>query len=69
MYSFYEHHNIRKFNSLSRTSKYSILLSLYSDLNKFNTLNIEKEITKENKATVYNNALELYNEYLEIYFD
>ena len=40
MYSFYEHHNIRKFNSLSRTSKYSILLSLYNDLNKFNTLNL-----------------------------
>ena len=40
MYSLYEHHDIRKSNSLSLTSKYSILLSLYSDLNKFNTLNL-----------------------------
>ena len=51
------------------TSKYSILFSLYSDLNQFNNLNPQKVRTKENKATVYDNAPELYNKYLEIYFD
>ena len=38
-------------------------------LNKFNNLNQQKGSTKEKKATVYNNASELYNEYLETYFD
>ena len=50
------------------TSKYSILFSLYSDLNQFNNLNPQKERTKENQATVYDNAPELYNNDLEIYF-
>ena len=49
-------------------SKYAILLSFYSDLNKFHNLNHQKESTKEKKATVYDNALEPYKEYLEIYF-
>ena len=49
------------------TSKYSILFSLYSDLNQFNNLNPQKVRTKENKATVYDNSLELYNKYLEIH--
>ena len=49
-------------------SKYPILLSFYSDLNKFHNLNHQKESTKQKKATVYDNALEPYKEYLEIYF-
>ena len=40
MFSFYEHYNIIKFNSYLLTSKYPILLSFYSDLNNFNTLNL-----------------------------
>ena len=67
-YNFYEYYNIKNFNSLSLTSKYLILLSFYSNLNKFNNLNPQKESTKEKKATVYDNASELYNEYLEILF-
>ena len=44
---------------------HSTILSLLS----FNTLNPRKERTKEKKPTVYYNASELYNEYLEIYFN
>ena len=36
---------------------------------KFNNLNPQKERTKEKKAAVYNNVSELYNEYLQTYFD
>ena len=45
-YSFYEYY-IKKFNSLSLSSKYPILLLFYSDLNKLNNLNPKKESTKE----------------------
>ena len=51
-YSFYEYF-IKKINSLFLTSKYPILLLFYSDLNKFNNLNPQKETTKEKKATVW----------------
>ena len=44
-YSFYKYYNNKKFNSLSLTSKYPILLSFYIDLNKFNNLNPQKEST------------------------
>ena len=50
-------------------TKYPILLPFYSNLNKFNNLNSPEESTKEKNATVYDNALELYNEYLGIYFN
>ena len=50
-------------------SKYPILLSFYSDLHKFHNPNPQKESTKDKKATMYDNASELYNEYLKIYFD
>ena len=42
-------------------SKYAILLSFYSNLNKFHNLNLQKESTKEKKVTVYDNASELNN--------
>ena len=56
---------------LSLTLKYPILLSFYSDLNKFKNPNPQKESTNEKKKTTvyYDNASELYNEYLEIYLD
>ena len=41
----------------------------YSELNKFNSLNPQKGCTKEKTKAVYNNASELYNGYLEIYFN
>ena len=41
----------------------------YNELNKFNSLKPQKENTKERKATVYDNPSEMYNEYLETYFD
>ena len=44
-------------------------MSFYRDLNTFNNLNPQNESTKEKKATVCDNASELQNEYLEIYFD
>ena len=42
-------------------SKYPILLSFYSNLNKFNNLNPQKGRTKDKKAAVYNNTSELFN--------
>ena len=63
------YYNITSFNSLCLTSKYLILHSFYSDLNKPHILNLQKESTKEKKVTVYGNTSELYNECLEIYFD
>ena len=68
-FSFYEYYNVKKFNCLSLTSKYPILLSFCSNLNKFDNLNPQKKSTKEKKATVYDNTSELDNLYLEIYFD
>ena len=66
-YRFYPSYNIEDFNSFSLTSKYPILVSLCSELNKFNNINPRKR-QKDKKATAYDNASELYNEYLEIYF-
>ena len=68
-YSFYEYYNIHRFNIMSSESKYPILLSFYNNLNKFNNINPRKERTKEEKSAVHNNASELYNEYLGLYFD
>ena len=67
-YSFYEYYNIN-FNSLSPTSKYEVLTSFYNELDTFYSLKLQTESTKEKKATVSDNASEMYNEYLEIYFD
>ena len=58
---YYSKCNTKTFNSIFLTSKHPILLSFYSNLNEFNNLNPQKEITKEKKA--------LYNEYVETYFD
>ena len=49
-------------------SKYPILYSFYTELNKFNDINYQKVRTKHKKVPVYDKASELYNEYLEIYF-
>ena len=57
---FYEYHNNKLINSNSSLkSKYLFLLSFYSDLNKFNNANLQKESAKERKVRVYDNALEL----------
>ena len=50
-------------NSLSLASKYPVLFSFFSKLKTFNGLNLRKE------ASAYNNASQLYNEYLEISFN
>ena len=68
-YSFYPYYNIKNFNSLSLTLKYPILFSLYSELNKFDNINPQKGCRKEKKETMHEKASELYNEYLEIYFN
>ena len=47
---FFENYNIKNFNSLSLTSKYPNLFLFYSDLNKFNDLNPQKESIKGKKA-------------------
>ena len=65
-YSFYPYYNIKNFNSIFLTSKYPF----YWELIKFNSLNPQKERTKEEKKdTMYNNASGLHNEYQERYFN
>ena len=39
--------------------KYPILLSFYSELNKFNNINPRKGRTKDQKVTVYDNSSKL----------
>ena len=68
-YSSYPHYNIKNFNSLSLVSKYPILYSFYTELNKSNNINPRKGRTKDKKATLYDITSEPYNEYLEIYFN
>ena len=58
---------ILKVLSLYLTSKYPILLSFSGNF-MFKNLNPQKESAKEKKVVVYN-ASELYNMYLEIYFN
>ena len=41
----------------------------FNELNKFNSLKPRKECKKEKKVTVPDIVSELYNEYIEIYFD
>ena len=67
--SLYEYHNIKYFHSLSLESKCPILASSYNDLNTFNRLKLQKERTKEKKDRMYDNASEICNEFLEIYFN
>ena len=49
-------------------SKYPILALFCNELNKFNSLHSRKRRTKEKKQTVYDNASELRNEILQMYF-
>ena len=53
---------MKGFNSFSLESKYPILISFFSGLNKFSYLNPGKEKQKQ-KESVYNNVSELYNDY------
>ena len=57
------------FNCLSVISKYKVLTSFYNELNKFYSLNPQKEKANYKKATAYNNASEIFNVYVETYFD
>ena len=67
IYNFYEYYDIN-FNSLSLTSKL-VSTSFYNELNKFYSLKPQKKSIIERKATVYDKVSEMYNEYLETYFD
>ena len=55
-HSFYEYYNNKLLNSSKSYLewKYMFLLSFYSDLNKNNNTNLQKESTKERKMSVYN---------------
>lgn len=46
-----------------------MFLSFCSTLNKFNNINPQNKDTEKKKVTVYNNASEQCNEYLEIYLN
>ena len=60
-HSFHECYNIK---TLIVFHLRQISRSFYSDLNKFNNLNPPKGSIKEKNTTVYDNAPEIYNEYL-----
>ena len=46
---------------------YMKISNFHNELNKFYSLKPPKENTKEKKVTVYDNASEIYNEYLPIH--
>ena len=48
---------------------YSFLVEFFHDLNKFNTLNTQKEKTKKKKTNVYDTASAFYHDLLETPFD
>lgn len=48
---------------------YPIWNSFYNEINIFNSVKQPKGPTKERKVTIYDSALERYNEYLEIHFN
>ena len=64
-----EYHNTNKFNGLSLGSKYSGLVLVYQDSNKFSGLKSQKGYTKQKKKIVHNKASELYNEEFDVYKD
>ena len=61
--------DIKKFNKLSIESKKSFLSCFSSDLNRFSSINPRNENTIYRKTKMYHTALELYAEFLDIYFD
>ena len=68
-YSFNKYCNIKKFANLSLKSKYSFLANFFNDLNKFNSLKVQKEKQKKKKTNEYDTASKLYNVLLKTYFD
>ena len=67
-HSFYKYHYINKCNNCSFESKYKDLISFYQDLNELSKGKSTNEHTKEEKKNMYNNASELYNVLLRMYF-
>ena len=61
--------DIKKFNKLSIESKKLFLSCFSSDLNGFRMINPRNENTIYRKTKMYHTTLELYNEFLDIYFD
>ena len=61
---------LKNFDNLSFKSIYSFLINFFNDLirNKFSKLKPQKEETKKKTANIYDTTLELYNDFLEIYF-
>ena len=69
-HSFYKYYcDSKKFDSLSLKSKYSFLLEFSKDLNKFKESKTKKQKTEKKKTNVYIMSSELYNNFLEIYYD
>ena len=67
-HSFYKYfRDNRIFNNLSFKSEYSFLVEFFNDLDKLNKLKTQKEKTEKKKTN--DKALELYNDFLDIYFD
>ena len=57
------------FNSISLKIQFKFLRSFYHGLIKFYRLILKKESTKEKKTILFDNASQMYNTYLENYFD
>ena len=69
-YCFYKYYReSKKFDNLSLESKYLFLAEFFIDLNKSNKLNPKNKAQKRKKMNVYDNASDLYNNFLAIYFN
>ena len=67
-YSFNEYRNIGKYMDDSPESRYNKLVKFYNRLNEFKKFTPQAVIAKEKKKTVYNNAKNLFNKLLNIYY-
>ena len=67
-FSFYEYYDTN-FNSISLKSKFKIFTFFYNELIKFYRLIPKIESAKEEKAIVFDDASEMYNEYLKTFSD
>ena len=67
-YSLYKHYRYRKiFDNLPFKSK--LLLDFLKELSKFNKLKRQKEKYKKRITNMHDTSSELYNVFLETYFD
>ena len=58
-----------KYNKVNEFNKLSIKSKFLNDLNYFTSFKPRNRDTKKKKSRMYDTASELYNEFLDLYFD